>query len=160
MLKLKLIHYSERGTWRSALCLLNSSSPRVAYMRQWIGSVYMQIMACRLFGTKSLSKPMLGYYQLGTNFSEILVTRTTFSFKKNAFENVVCEMAAILPRERWVNHHASRIHNTDSIHWQWTYLESHWFILMEKRPSRRFRVKSKVLQNRIFCICVTKWSKD
>ena len=34
------------------------------YMRQWIGSALVQIMACRLFGTKQLSKPMLGYCQL------------------------------------------------------------------------------------------------
>ena len=32
-----------------------------AYMRQWIGSALAQIMACRLFGTKALSKPMLDY---------------------------------------------------------------------------------------------------
>ena len=32
-------------------------------MCQWIGSTLVQIMACRLFGTKPLSKPMLGYCQ-------------------------------------------------------------------------------------------------
>ena len=32
---------------------------------------------------------------LGTNFSEILTEILTFSFKENAFETVVCEMAAI-----------------------------------------------------------------
>ena len=40
---------------------------------------------------------------LGTNFSEIVIDIWTFSFKKNAFENVVCEMAAILSRPQWVN---------------------------------------------------------
>ena len=33
-------------------------------MRQQIGSALVQIMACRLFGAKPLSKPMLGYCQL------------------------------------------------------------------------------------------------
>ena len=33
-------------------------------MRQWIGLIMVQIMACCLFGTKPLSEPMLGYYQL------------------------------------------------------------------------------------------------
>ena len=33
-------------------------------MCQWIWSVLVKIMACRLFGTKLLSKPMLHYCQL------------------------------------------------------------------------------------------------
>ena len=44
--------------------LTNSSPPSVAYMRQWIRLVLVQIMACRLFGAKPLSKPMLFYCQL------------------------------------------------------------------------------------------------
>ena len=47
-----------------ALTVLNSFSTSVAYKRQWIGSELVQIMACRLFGAKPLSKPMLGYCQL------------------------------------------------------------------------------------------------
>ena len=43
---------------------LNSSPPSAAYMHQLIGSSLVQIMVCRLFGTKPLSKPMLGYCQL------------------------------------------------------------------------------------------------
>ena len=39
------------------------SPPSVAYMRQWIESVLVQIMACCLFGAKTLSKPMMAYYQ-------------------------------------------------------------------------------------------------
>ena len=35
-----------------------------AYMRWWIGSALVQIMACRLDGTKPLSEPMLSYCQL------------------------------------------------------------------------------------------------
>ena len=33
-------------------------------MRQWNGSALVQVMACRLFGAKSLPKPMLPYCQL------------------------------------------------------------------------------------------------
>ena len=43
---------------------LNSSPLSDAYMRQSIGSVLVQIMACRLFGAKPLSEPMLSYCQL------------------------------------------------------------------------------------------------
>ena len=43
---------------------INSSPPSAAYMRQWIGPALVQIMACRLFGDKPLSKPTLGYCQL------------------------------------------------------------------------------------------------
>ena len=42
----------------------NLSPPRAAWMCQWIGSVLVRIMACRLLGTKPLSKPMLDYCQL------------------------------------------------------------------------------------------------
>ena len=47
-------------TWRD----LTIRRLSAAYMRQWIGSVLVQIMACRLFGAKALSKPVLGYCQL------------------------------------------------------------------------------------------------
>ena len=40
---------------------INSSPPSAAYVRQWIGSALVQIMACRRFGAKPLSTPMLGY---------------------------------------------------------------------------------------------------
>ena len=43
---------------------INESPPNAAYMCQWIGSALVQIMVCRLFGTKPLSKPMLGYCPL------------------------------------------------------------------------------------------------
>ena len=39
----------------------------------------------------------------GTNFSEILIEIQTFSLKKNTFENVVCEISAILSRPQCVN---------------------------------------------------------
>ena len=45
------------------LCLLISPWCCV-YMPQWTGSTLVQIMACRLFGAKPLSKLMLGYCRL------------------------------------------------------------------------------------------------
>ena len=51
-------------------------------MRRRIRPALIQIMICRLFGTKPLSKPMLGYCQLGTNFSEILIKIRNFLFRK------------------------------------------------------------------------------
>ena len=53
-----LSYYSGKGV------VVNSSPPSAAYTRQWIGWALVQIMACRLFGAKPLSKPMLRYYQL------------------------------------------------------------------------------------------------
>ena len=59
--------------WRPSLLIhirvtrprwINSSPPSAAYMRQWTGSSLVHVMACCLFATKPLSKPMLGYYQL------------------------------------------------------------------------------------------------
>ena len=40
---------------------------------------------------------------LGTNFTEISIAIYAFSFKKNAFENVVWKTAAILSRPQGVN---------------------------------------------------------
>ena len=40
---------------------VNSSPSSATYMHQWMGSALVQIMACRLFNTNPLSKPMLEY---------------------------------------------------------------------------------------------------
>ena len=73
--------------------LLNLSPHSTAYMRQRIGSVLLQIMASRLFGTKPLSKLMLGYCQFNPKESKYKL----FIYG-NASENTICEMAAILSR--------------------------------------------------------------
>ena len=73
-------------------------------MRQWIRSALVQIMACRLFGAKPSSKPMLGSCELTHrnklqwNFNQ----NKKLFIHENASENTVCEMAAILSRGRWV----------------------------------------------------------
>ena len=49
----------------SASCTpINPFPPSAAYMRQWTGSSLVQVMACRLFGAKPLTEPMLAYCQL------------------------------------------------------------------------------------------------
>ena len=70
-------------------------------MRQWTGSTLVQIMACRLFGTKPLSKPMLGYCQLDprNKLQWISKQNTNFFIHENASENIICET---LSRGRWV----------------------------------------------------------
>ena len=54
----KITVASHRSQW------VNSSPPSSAYMRQWIGSALVQIMACCLFAAKPLPEPMLTYCQL------------------------------------------------------------------------------------------------
>ena len=78
-------------------------------MRQGVGSALFQIMACRLFGPKPLSQPMLDLCQLdrGNKLQWNLNENSKLFIHENAFENSICEMAAILSRGRWVNQHQS-----------------------------------------------------
>ena len=55
----------------------------------------VQMMACRLFGTKPLSEPMLTYCLLHCQ------EQWNLNFQENWFENV-CKMAATLSRSRWL----------------------------------------------------------
>ena len=72
---------------------INSSPPSAAYMHQLIGSASVQIMACRLFGAKQLSKPMLGYCHLDP------YNKLQWKFNQNvkifihedAYEKIICE---------------------------------------------------------------------
>ena len=47
----------------NGLTIYESSPHSAAYMRQWIRSALVHTMACRLFGAKPSSKPMLCYCQ-------------------------------------------------------------------------------------------------
>ena len=63
-------------------------------------------MACRLFGAKPLSEPMLLYCQLDPN--KHISVKSYLKFKsfhprKCTFENAVCEMAAIFLRPNVLN---------------------------------------------------------
>ena len=77
---------------------LNSSPPSAAYMSQWIGSALVKIMACRLFGAKPLSKPLLGYCQLDPEEQTSVKSyqNSKFFVQENSSENIVCEMVVIL----------------------------------------------------------------
>ena len=71
--------------FRCVQSLVNSSPPSATYMHQCIRLALVKIIACHLFGTKPLSKPMLCLLSigpLGTNFSEILLKIQNFSFMK------------------------------------------------------------------------------
>ena len=67
---------------------LNSSPPSAAYMRQWSGSALVQVIACCLFSTKPLPKPMLAYCQL--DYWEQISVKIIF-IQENAFETEVCQ---------------------------------------------------------------------
>ena len=67
-------------------------------MHQCIESGLVQIWACRLFGGKPFSKPMLGYCRLNLKEeSSVTFNQSTKLFTHdNTSENNVCEMLAIL----------------------------------------------------------------
>ena len=70
----------------------------MTHIYQWPRLSLVNIMACRLVGTKPLSKPMMEYCDgpLATNYNEILIVIHECIFiHKNTFENVR-QMAAIL----------------------------------------------------------------
>ena len=69
-------------------------NPSAAYMRQWIGSTLVQIMACRLFGANW----QLDYKE---QTSEKFSSKYIF-IHENASDIIVWEMVANLSRGRWV----------------------------------------------------------
>ena len=83
--------------------MINSSLHNAPYVRQWIGSALIQIMACCLFGAKPLSKPMLyiANWALRNKFKWSFNQIHHLFIHKSAPENSVCEMTAILVRSRW-----------------------------------------------------------
>ena len=86
-----------------------SSPPSAAYMHQWIGSALVQIMAYHIFAAKPLSKPVLDYYKLDPNFSEILIIIQNFHSRKCTWKYhlqiggnfVQGEMSQSLPFHPW-----------------------------------------------------------
>ena len=83
------------------LCI-NSSPPSAAHMLRWTGSALIQVMAysapshylsqCSLIVNRILRNK----FQWNSNGN------TKFFIQDNAYENVACEIAAILSWERWV----------------------------------------------------------
>ena len=81
----KSYHKEEIDAFVSECKFCNSSSPSAAYMRQWIRSALLHIMACRLFGAKPLSKPMPGYcrlYPYEQTSTTFVITIQNYSFTK------------------------------------------------------------------------------
>ena len=83
---------------------INSLRPNDANIRRK-SDHYCMIMACRLVGAKPLSKPMRGYCfwtirnKLQWNFNR----NSYILIQENAFENVVCDMVAIMSRPQSIN---------------------------------------------------------
>ena len=76
----------------------NASPSSAAFMRQWIGSSLVQIMACRLLGSMPLYEPMLEYYGDPWELQWKLNRNLYILIYKNAFEIVVWKTTTILSR--------------------------------------------------------------
>ena len=83
-------------------------------MRQWIGSALVQIMACRLIGANHYLNQCweIVNWTLKNKIHWNLNSNTNIFIHENAFENIVCEIAAILSKGRWVN---SSSHHYDDV---------------------------------------------
>ena len=66
-----------KKVFHKAFHRVNSSPPSATHLRQWIGAVLVWIMACRLFDTKPLSKPMPVVVKLN------LWSKLQWNFKQN-----------------------------------------------------------------------------
>ena len=87
---------------------VNSSPHSAAYVRRWIGPALLQIMVCRLFGTKPLSEQTFRYSQELSPASLVYRNELQWNFNQNrklfihgnASEYIVCEceIAAIVSR--------------------------------------------------------------
>ena len=77
---------------------------RNSHYKATIGSDNGLAPVRRLFVAKPLSEPMLGYCQLDPKEQtyENFNTNSYIFIHENAFENVLCEMAAILSRPQYV----------------------------------------------------------
>ena len=87
----KVIIYASPGVSGYELSFINSSPPSAAYMRQWIGSSLVRVMACRLFGAKPLPELMLTCWTPGNKFQWNLNRNSVIFIQENAFEIDVCQ---------------------------------------------------------------------
>ena len=93
-------------------------------------------MAWCVFGAKPLSKAMLGdfYWTLRNKLQWNFNQNTKLFIHENASENIVCKMAAILSRGRWVknlpSHRKKKVHILiwQSEHYLWVYMN--WSLLI------------------------------
>ena len=87
---------------------VNPSLPNVTYMCQWTlwelrtssGNGLSPVWRQAITWTNA---DLLSIRPLGTNFSEIWIKIQKFSFTKIHLKSVICKMAAILSRKKWVN---------------------------------------------------------
>ena len=84
-------------------------------MRQWIGSALAQIMACRLFVAYCINNCwVIANRTLRNKVQWSLNQNAKLFIHGNAYENIVCEMAAILSRRRWVKvRYSLKVSDTD-----------------------------------------------
>ena len=84
-----LFHYQKLLTYMGLI----SSPPSAAYMRQWTGPAFIQVMDCRNFGAKPLPEPRLAYCHLHSwkKFQRHLNRNSEIFIEENAFEIVVCQ---------------------------------------------------------------------
>ena len=92
-----------------AYCLItaiNTLRLSGAYMRQWIGSALVQIMARCLFSAKPLSKLIMGYCQFdprGQTSVKFLSKYRTFHSRKCIWKCRLRKLQPFCPGGRWVN---------------------------------------------------------
>ena len=86
----------------------NSSPPSAAYIRQWIGSALVQIMACRQAITWA-NTGLLSIGILGRNFSEILIKIQNFSFTKMHLKISSAKWRPFCPGVDELSYHYCRI---------------------------------------------------
>ena len=92
--------------WSSLFIYVNSSAPSATYMRQWIRSTFVQIMACRLFDAKSLCEPMLIFCHLDPYKQTSLMfycTIQNLSFMKMHVKILSAKGQPFCPGGRWVH---------------------------------------------------------
>ena len=76
---------------------INSSPSSAIYMRQWMKSALVEIMGCRLFGAKPLSKPMLGYCPnwTPTNFMQTFIKIQKF-YQQSIYVSYLCMLLVFI----------------------------------------------------------------
>ena len=105
-----ILHASNKN--RYLIISFNSSPPSASYMPQSIESALVQIMACRWNQCSNIVK-------LTFRKNQWNVKRNSYIFiQENVFENIVCEMVAILSQPQWVTSYSSDVYFQPCSFWQ------------------------------------------
>ena len=94
---------------------INSLRLSDTHMCQYNIWTLVQIMACRLFGAKPLSEPMLSYYQLDLK-GHIPFKILTFSFSEMHFKMSLGKVVGTLPQPQCVNNLRTILKQTKTNH--------------------------------------------